>query len=247
MKIDDVDISILKLAEYNPRKLSETQEAALKQSLTIFGFVDPIVVNNHPDRANVIVGGHQRVKVWQKMGNTTVPAFYVTLDKAQERELNVRLNKASGEWDWNILQEFFKKDELLNWGFTEDDLYGRFKDKTTGYDDAPGLPNTPKTKPGDQYELGPHRLMCGDSTGDDVKRLMAGEQADMIFTDPPYNINYSGRGKDTSRTIENDNMEENAFRSFLVSAFKRMNEATKQAPRFIAVTPAGHTANLKMA
>lgn len=134
MQVEEAQISDLRFSEYNPRRLTTDQEASLKQSLSKFGFVDPVIVNNHPERMNVIIGGHQRVKVWGMMGHKTVPAVFVPLDLAQERELNVRLNKNAGEWDWSLLQEFFKKDELMQWGFTDKDLHGRFKNKTTGDD-----------------------------------------------------------------------------------------------------------------
>lgn len=228
IEVKYISIKDLKASEYNPRKLSTEEEAHIRNSLTRFGFVDPIIVNQHPKRKNIIVGGHQRIKVWGAMGNDTVPAVFVDIDKAKERELNIRLNKNTGGWDWTLLQEFFKKDELMSWGFSEDDLYGRFKKKTKGDDDAPALPANPKTKQGDRYQLGPHILLCGDSTkSDDVRRLIADGLADMIFTDPPYNINYKGTGKNTKRTIENDNMDAQDFRAFLLSAFQRMAEASK--------------------
>jgi DNA modification methylase len=228
MDIKQVDIDSLKPAEYNPRELDADQEKALKESLSKFGIVDPIIVNNHPERVNVIIGGHQRAKVWRSLGNTTIPVFYVTLDKEQERELNIRLNKNTGSFSWALLEEFFKKDELLTWGFTENDLHLRFKNETKGDDDAPELPAVAQSKLGDIYQLGPHILMCGDSTkASDVSKLMAGKLADLIWTDPPYNVNYTGAGKKTTRTIENDNMEQEAFRAFLASAFQRASESMK--------------------
>ena len=228
MLVTEVKISDLKPADYNPRKISEAQEKSLQQSLERFGFVDPVVVNQHKTRKNILVGGHQRVKVWGNMGNKTVPVVFVELTKEKERELNVRLNRASGEWDWSLLQEFFKKDELLQWGFTEDDLFGRYKTKTIGDDDAPGLPSKAKSKTGDFYVLGPHSLLCGDSTSQaDIDKLTGKEPVDLIFTDPPYNVNYSGQGKKTSRKIENDNMAEKDFRVFLQYAFAAMAHASK--------------------
>ena len=117
MEIFNIKISELIPADYNPRKLTEKQGADIRQSLKSFGFVDPIIVNQHPDRANIIVGGHMRVKVWALMGEDTVPVVYVNLDEARERELNVRLNKNAGDWDWEILANQFDVDNLKAWGF----------------------------------------------------------------------------------------------------------------------------------
>ena len=126
MQIVEVNISELKPASYNPRKLTDEQEVTLRKSLSEFGFVDPIVVNSNPDRENIIIGGHQRVKVWSGMGNKTVPVFYIDLDLVREKELNIRLNRAVGDWDWDVLKEFFDKDDLMAWGFTENELLQNF-------------------------------------------------------------------------------------------------------------------------
>jgi len=105
-------------AEYNPRKLSDEQRAHIRTSLQQFGFVQPVVVNTHPNRKNVIVGGHQKVTVAKEdLGYTEVPCFEVNLPLEQERELNIRLNKNQGEWDWAKLEELFSTDELITWGF----------------------------------------------------------------------------------------------------------------------------------
>jgi ParB-like chromosome segregation protein Spo0J len=109
-------------ATYNPRQLSKIEYEQIKESLESFGFVNPIVVNTHKGRENVVVGGHQRIKVWEAMGNTEVPVVEVNLTEAKEKELNIRLNKASGSWDWDILANEFDIDQLLDWGFLEKEL-----------------------------------------------------------------------------------------------------------------------------
>ena len=129
MKIEIVKISDLKPSEYNPRVLTEKQGADIKNSLTRFGFVDPIVVNKNPERENIIIGGHQRVKVWELMGNDEVPVFYVYLPIEEEKELNVRLNKNTGEWDWDILANEFDMEKLEEWGFSEAEFNGGWGDK----------------------------------------------------------------------------------------------------------------------
>jgi hypothetical protein len=122
MKVIEWKIEDLKPAEYNPRKLSDKQFEDIKNSLGKFGFVDPIIVNTNAERKGIIVGGHQRIKVWSSMGNDTAPCVEVDLDFVQEKELNIRLNKNSGEFDFDLLGEFFEKDELVEFGFNAWDL-----------------------------------------------------------------------------------------------------------------------------
>ena len=202
MKIVNVKIKDLIQAEYNPRKLSTEQYEHIKSSLIRFGIVDPVIVNKHPDRNNVIVGGHQRTKVWKDLGNDEIPVYYVDLPIEKEKELNIRLNKNTGEFDIELLNDFFDKDDLLDWGFEDFELElpeveELEPEETEGDDDIPEKVE-PKTVRGDIYVLGgKHRVMCGDSTMiDDVDKLMDGEKADMVFTDPPYGMNldadYSG-------------------------------------------------------
>jgi hypothetical protein len=119
MKVTDRKISELIPAEYNPRILKDKQYKDIKKSLQRFGIVDPIIVNMHPDRKNVIVGGHQRVKVWSDLGNETIPCTEVSLDLKKEQELNVRLNKNTGEFDFDALANFFEVRDLKEWGFEE--------------------------------------------------------------------------------------------------------------------------------
>ena len=122
MVIEQVKISKLKKAEYNPRKISEKQMSELKDSLIKFGFVDPVIVNKPPGRKNIIVGGHQRVTAWGQLGYDDVPVYYVDLTEAKEKELNVRLNKSGGQFDMALLNEFFDKNELLELGFDDVEL-----------------------------------------------------------------------------------------------------------------------------
>jgi ParB-like chromosome segregation protein Spo0J len=144
MKVINKPIAELKPAEYNPRQLSKQEFEQMKSSLQEFGFVDPVIINTHKGRNNVIVGGHQRVKVWQSMGHTEVPVVTVNLKPPKEKELNVRLNKAGGSWDWDILANEFNLDELLDWGFSESDfnLGSEFDDLPAGVtDDGLELPD----------------------------------------------------------------------------------------------------------
>ena len=126
-KIVQKDINSLIFAEYNPRQLTKDQYQNLKDSISRFGLVDPIIVNSNKDRKNIIVGGHQRVKVAKDMDIEFVPVIEVDLSYDKERELNVRLNKNTGEWDMDVLANMFDMDELIDWGFNEKEL-NKFSD-----------------------------------------------------------------------------------------------------------------------
>lgn len=191
MKVVQYKIADLIEAEYNPRQLTKDQHKQISDSIKRFGIVDPVIVNTHKDRKNIIVGGHQRTKVAKELGFTEMPCVEVNLTPEKERELNIRLNKNTGEWDWDELANHFDLSDLMDWGFDEKDL--NFFDLTTeeAEEDNYEMPDEIKTDIvlGDLFEIGEHRLLCGDSTdSDQVAKLMNGEKADMVFTDPPYGI-----------------------------------------------------------
>tara|TARA_R110000744_G_scaffold275082_1_gene388040 strand:+ start:828 stop:1418 length:591 start_codon:yes stop_codon:yes gene_type:complete len=119
MKIVQRKITELISAEYNPRKLSEKQFKELKDSLLRFGFVDPVLVNTNKERENIIIGGHQRTKVWESMGNDKIPCIELDLTLDKEKELNIRLNKSGGSFDFDLLQEHFDTDDLVEFGFED--------------------------------------------------------------------------------------------------------------------------------
>ena len=115
-------IDKLIFAEYNPRQLTKDQYQGLKDSITRFGLVDPVIINKHKKRENIIVGGHQRVRVAKDLGYKEISCVEVNLTPEKERELNIRLNKNVGEWDWDSLANYFDPGELTEWGFTDKDL-----------------------------------------------------------------------------------------------------------------------------
>jgi len=195
MKIKTRKISDLIRAEYNPRELTKEQQNQLTDSLKRFGLVDPIIVNTHKDRKNILVGGHQRMKVWESMGNETIPTVEVSLNLEKEKELNVRLNKNTGQFDMELIQEHFETDDLIEWGFDADELEFFEPEVLEAEEDDYSVPDEIKTDVvlGDLIEIGEHRLLCGDSTcSDTVAKLMNGEKADMVFTDPPYDMQMKG-------------------------------------------------------
>ena len=195
MKIVKRKISELIAAEYNPRKINKVQEQDLKDSLTRFGLVDPIIININEERKNIVIGGHQRLRVWADLGNTEIDCNQLDLILDKERELNIRLNKNGGSFDDELVKEYFDYEELTEWGFTPDELFDKEETTADGLIDDDEIPEAKesKVKRGDIWQLGKHKIMCGDSTSsDDVAKLMNGEKADMIFTDPPYGINEEG-------------------------------------------------------
>ena len=124
MKIIERNINELISAEYNPRQMTQPQRNSLTDSIKRFGLVDPILVNVHQDRKNIIIGGHQRVTIAKELGIETVPTVELELDADKERELNVRLNRNTGEWNWDGLANNFDVEELTEWGFNEKELLG---------------------------------------------------------------------------------------------------------------------------
>tara|TARA_R110000824_G_scaffold194375_2_gene376982 strand:+ start:850 stop:1464 length:615 start_codon:yes stop_codon:yes gene_type:complete len=125
LKIDYVPVSDLLASEYNPRRLSKKQYEDIQKSLEEFGLVEPIIVNSNPDRKNIIIGGHQRWHVFRNnMKQDKIPVHYVDLSEEAEKELNIRLNKNSGTFDYEILlgSGHFDEADLLDWGFTEKDF-----------------------------------------------------------------------------------------------------------------------------
>tara|TARA_Y100000593_G_scaffold51353_1_gene96544 strand:+ start:220 stop:816 length:597 start_codon:yes stop_codon:yes gene_type:complete len=122
MKIVTKKIGDLIEAEYNPRQLTKEQFQQITDSIKRFGIVDPIIVNKNKERKNIIVGGHQRVKVAGSLGFKEIPCVEVDLTPDKERELNVRLNKNTGAWDWDALANYFDVADLEEWGFSDFEL-----------------------------------------------------------------------------------------------------------------------------
>ena len=122
LKTKDYPIGALIFAEYNPRQLTKDQYKGLRDSIERFGLVDPIIVNKHKDRKNIVVGGHQRLRIAKELGYKSVSCVEVELTPEKEKELNIRLNKNVGEWDYDALANHFDVGELTEWGFTDDEL-----------------------------------------------------------------------------------------------------------------------------
>ena len=227
LAVQYVAVNILKPATYNPRRWDEAAKSQLKESIKKFGLVDPIIANNAPSRINIVIGGHFRLEMAKELGMKTVPVVYLNIPNLEkEKELNIRLNKNTGEFDWNLLADFGEA-FLANVGFSSEEL-----DEVFGIDEDPEVFDLAKElkklqiekieiKKGDVWQLGDSRLACGDSTVEkDILKLMDGEKADMCFTDPPYILDYlHGKKKKKStegfglkrdrRYLETDSLPEN--------------------------------------
>ena len=193
--IEQVSTNLLKGATYNPRKHSKESAAQLKESIQRYGLVDPIICNIANERKNVVIGGHFRLEIAKELNMTTVPVVYVDIpDLEKEKELNIRLNRNTGEWDFEKLKDF-NIDTLTDIGFDSGDLADIWDDDVCVEEENFDVEKefakigSPKTKLGDIIELGSHRLICGSSLDPEtIKKLFGNEKASMIYSDPVYNI-----------------------------------------------------------
>ena len=208
LTIESVSVNELLPAEYNPRKWSKETIVHLRESITKFGLVDPILVNSAPERKNIVIGGHFRLKIAKDLKYDKVPVVYLNIpDIEKEKELNLRLNKNLGEWDFEMLKQI-SEEMLTGVGFNSEELDEIFDIDLTPevFDLQKELDKlnikTIKFQKGDVYSLGTSRMMCGDSTVEaDILKLMNGERADMCFTDPPYILDYlNGKKKHGTAT-----------------------------------------------
>lgn len=240
MQVQKIPIENLSPAKYNPRKdlqPGDPEYEKLLRSVEEFGYVEPIIWNK---RTGNIVGGHQRFKVLKQLGFSEIDCVVVDMDEAREKALNIALNKISGDWDTEKLADVFRDIEQYGisldiTGFEVleiDKLFqklsredGKIVEDDFDAEAEAAQITEPITRRGDIWLLGKHRLMCGDSTNlEDVATLMGGKRARMVFTDPPWNVDYGGSTHPSwkNRQILNDKMSADEFYKFLLSAFKAM-------------------------
>ena len=231
LNIEYLPVDQLTPYEHNARKHQDNDVAAIVSSIKAFGFDDPIGVwGGH----NVIVEGHGRLMAAKKLGMEKVPVIHLDhLTDEQRRAYALAHNRTAelSEWDEIVKDiELRSIDELdmSQFGF---DLSALKDDGETVEDDYDiDAPVEARAKHGDIWQLGRHRLMCGDSTSfEDVDKLMDGQQADLLITDPPYNVNYEGSNH---LKIKNDNQTDAAFRQFLIDAFTTADSVMKPGAVF---------------
>lgn len=224
-------VSVLKPATYNPRKKlkpGDREYEKIKNSIEEFGFADPLVVNSDM----TIIGGHQRLTVAVQLGYTEVPCAVVDVDKTREKALNIALNKITGAWDDDLLADLLKDIQAADFdlNFTGFDapevetLFSKVYSKEIREDDfdvESELKRPAFSKAGDLWLLGKHRVYCGDSTEPESYAIvMDGQKANVIVTDPPYNVDV----EETAGKIMNDNMSDTDFYDFLLKAYTQMHE-----------------------
>ena len=248
MQIINIDIKELKPYGKNAKKHDKTQIDNVAESIKQFGMVQPIVV----DKNKVVIIGHCRLEACKKLKMKEVPCVMVE-DLTEEQVAKLRLldNKLNeSDWDFDLLKEELIDLDLsefeLDWGIEE--LEPEKEVVEDDFDVESAIPEEPKARLGDIYQLGEHRLMCGDSTKEeDVAKLMDGKLADVVVTDPPYNVNIGQGGgsimsmriqhhRQDGATIKNDNMDDTTFYDFLRNCFSNMNMAMKQGGHFMCGT-----------
>ena len=228
MKTEDLLVADLTPYDRNAKKHDDRQITNVMESIRQFGFAQPIVV----DKNNIVIIGHCRLIAAKRLGLRTVPVLRMeelTEEQAQKlRLLDNKLNESA--WDMELIAEDIPELDWSNfdidWGLPE------MEDANVDVEEVetPEPPEEPQAKLGDIYELGDHRLICGDSTDPEViAKLMGEESADLYLTDPPYNVNISNS---QGMTIKNDNMEDSKFRQFLINAFTAVNDFIKPGGAF---------------
>ena len=233
MNIEKKNVKDLLPADYNPRKdlkPGDPEYEKLKRSIEQFGYVEPVIWNEKTGR---VVGGHQRLKVLTDMGITEVDVVVVDMDTEKEKALNIALNKINGEWDTEklalVIADLQGTDfDVSLTGFDPEELEDLFRDDVKGgvkeddFDVDAELQKPTFSKAGDLWMLGEHRLFCGDSTKPETfDLLMNGKKANLVVTDPPYNVDYKG----SAGKIKNDSMAEDQFEQFLLAAYQQMEAA----------------------
>lgn len=229
MEIKELPLKELKPAAYNPRKKlkkGDKEYEKIKQSLLKFGYVDPIIVNEDL----TVIGGHQRLTVLKDLDYETAKCVIVDLPKEDEKALNIALNKITGQWDEALLADLLldlqESDFNLDLtGFEPpeiDDILSNVHDKELSEDEfdvEEELKKPTVSRHGDIWQLGKHRVICGDSTKDETyKQLLDDRKANLVVTDPPYNVDV----EETAGKILNDNMSDRDFYQFLLSMFTQV-------------------------
>ena len=225
-----INVSDLIPYERNPRKIPQEAVDAVKESYRQCGVIDPIEI----DENNVILSGHTRRLAAMELGIPEVDALRVSgLTEAQKRKYRILANKTSEKsgWDYDLLAEEIDDLDFGDFDFgwdLPDDVENQPEAHEDDYEGR--LPENAKTKPGEIYQLGQHRMMCGSSTDpEQVKALMGGASADLLLTDPPYGVDYVGG---TGMMIENDNLAGDEFLQFLRDAFSAADQVMKPGAAF---------------
>ncbi len=231
LKIEYIDINSIKPYKNNAKQHPKEQIEQIKKSIEQFGMDDPIGIWK-----DEIVEGHGRLIACKELGYKEVPIIRLDhLTNEERKAYTLAHNKLTmnSDFDLDILQEELQSIENIDmedFGFDID--LGIDEEQEIIEDEVPDVPEEPKAKLGDIYQLGNHRLMCGDSTKEeDVNKLVGEQKMDLLITDPPYNVDYTGKTKEAMK-IQNDKMENNIFHDFLVKVFNNAYKVLKAGGAF---------------
>lgn len=232
-KVQEVAVNELKPYEKNAKIHGSSQIEKLKASIQEFGFLTPCLI----DKKKNIIAGHGRVMAAKELGMETVPCVFIEgLTEAQRKAYILADNRLGelGEWDMAIVMSELEelKDMDFDIELTGFELDTYDEEELSELDDYEVGEIESRCKQGDLWQLGDHRLICGDSTRFDiVERLMGGEKADLLITDPPYNVDYEG-GTEDKLKILNDKMDDESFRQFLRDAFSTADSVMREGAAF---------------
>jgi DNA modification methylase len=219
-------ISEVKLNPNNPRLIKDDKFKKLVQSVKDFPEmlnIRPIVVNQDM----IILGGNMRYKACREAGLKEIPVIITDLTEEQQREFLIKDNTSGGEWDWEVLANEWDNEQLEAWGLDLPIFENENIIEAEAEEDDFEIPNEIQTDIvlGDLFEIGDHRLLCGSSTEIDTwEKVMNGSLADMVMTDPPYNVDYQGG---SGLKIMNDKMDNNLFYQFLYDFYTSLSSYTK--------------------
>ena len=245
MKVERRKIAELKNDPANARKHSPRNLKAIRDSLDVFGQQKPIVV----DSRGVVIAGNGTLEAARELGWDEIDVAVTDLDPAHAQAFGIADNRTAelAEWDTDVLAQLLEgMDSDLADILSIDDLElpdsidgGEQGEGLTDPDEVPEPPEEPITQTGDLWLLGEHRLLCGDSTSaEDVGRLMDGEKADMLLSDPPYGVSYVGKTKE-SLTIKNDQLDESSLTEFIRNAFNNAEAICRSGAYWFATVPPG--------
>lgn len=237
LSISYINPAILSPAQYNPRTWDSVATKKLTKSVKRFGLVDPLIVNSSPERKNIVIGGHFRLEVAKKLSIDKVPVVYINIpDLKKEKELNLRLNRNTGSWDYDLLKSF-DTDILVDIGFDNTDIQSIWNEALTVEDDEFDTESElkkigkTKTRSGDIFRLGSHLLGCGNVIDNTfINALVGSSRIEMVYLDPPYNISLDyNKGMGTKGkyggTLTKDDKTQEEYRKFLESSIS--NALTK--------------------
>lgn len=228
MEVKKIEVNKLKFADYNPRiklKQGDSEYEKLKRSIETYGYIEPIIYN---EKTGNIVGGNQRLQVLIDLGCTEVDCVIVNLSLNDEKSLNIALNKISGDWDIKKLEDLLNELKVNDYDLTltgfdshelnellySDIIFENIEEKLPEIDSENII-----TKTGDIWQLGEHRLLCGDCTDAVLMdTFLESNMIDLLITDPPYGVNYEG-ARQKRKTIKNDNLKEKEFNELLSKSF----------------------------